>query len=112
MTSLSNKKIILTVVRHGQTSGNKESILQGQNEAKIFLNSHLNISSTKNILWQSHLHFISELCKHLCKDSTANCSADKKGVLMLGCKPVLIRNPVKKADGSRFQKKPLESFKS
>ena len=44
MTSLSNKKIILTVVRHGQTNSNKESILQGQNGAKIFLNLHLDLS--------------------------------------------------------------------
>ena len=52
MTSLSNKKIILTVVRHGQTNGNKESILQGQNGAKVFLNSHLEILSIHNVIWR------------------------------------------------------------
>ena len=52
MTSLSNKKIILTVVRHGQTNGNKESILQGQNGAKVFLNSHLEILSIHKVIWR------------------------------------------------------------
>ena len=48
MTSVSNKKVILTVVRHGQTNGNKESILQGQNGAKVFLFSHLGVNFNLN----------------------------------------------------------------
>ena len=67
MTSLSNKKIILTVVRHGQTNGNKESILQGQNGTKVFLNSHLEIFSIHKVIWQIYLLFNHDYTRILTK---------------------------------------------